>query len=268
MEHTILPDALRPYAELVVAIAAALAIFIVGWLASKWAHRLVLGVFRRRKVDESLARFLASLGQYAILAMAVIAALSEVGIETTSIIAIFASASLAIGLALQGSLSNFASGVLLLLFRPITVGDYVKIGGYDGTVDEIGIFSTTIVTPANETVVVPNTKITSDSIVNFTRRGTRRCRIEIGVAYGVEIGPVIAALEAATRRVPAILGDPAPSVVFTGFGASSLDFAVMAWARNQDFMQVQHDLRQAIYEALAGASIEIPFPQVVVHQAA
>lgn len=268
MEHTILPDVLRPYASLIVAIAAAIAIFIVGWIASKWAHSLVLRVFRRRKVDESLARFLAALAQYAVLAMAVIASLSKVGVETTSIVAIFASASLAIGLALQGSLSNFASGVLLLLFRPIVVGDYVKIGGHDGTVEEIGIFSTTMVTPANETVVVPNTKITSDSIVNYTRKGTRRCRIEIGVAYGVDIAAVMRALEGATKRVPAILGEPAPSVVFTGFGASSLDFAVMAWAKNADFFPMQHALRQAIYDALNQASIEIPFPQVVVHQAA
>ncbi|MCA9637114.1 MAG: mechanosensitive ion channel [Myxococcales bacterium] len=267
MHPQILPESLRPYADLIFGITAAILILILGWIASKWANRLLLKLFRRRQVDESLARFLAALAQYTVLAMGVIAALGKVGVETTSVVAIFASAGLAIGLALQGSLSNFASGVLLLLFRPLTIGDTVTVGGHLGTVEEIGLFATTLVTPGNEMVVVPNAAVTGGSIVNHTCRGTRRGKVEIGVAYGTSIEVATSALQRAADRTALILRDPAPAVVFVGFGASSLDFVVAGSSKSGDYLAMLHNLRVAIYEELNAAKIDIPFPQMVVHKA-
>ncbi len=268
MDHTLLPDYLRPFGHLVVAFAAGLAILTLGWIASKWANRILLRVARARRVDESLARFLAALAQYTVIAAATIAALEKVGVETTSVVALFASAGLAVGLALQGSLSNFASGVLLLVQRPLAIGDYVTLAGMAGTVDEIGLFATTLVSPDNDTIVIPNAQVTGGTIVNHSARGVRRSRVAVGVAYGAPVEAVKAALARATERVGAVLRDPAPAVRFDGFGASSLDFVVFAWSRAADAVDVQDALRRAIHDELAAAKIEIPFPQMVVHRAA
>ena len=207
------------------------------------------------------------MAQYVALAAAVIAALGKVGVETTSVVALLASAGLAIGLALQGSLSNFASGVLLLILRPLAIGDRVTTGGHVGVVEEIGIFSTTLHSDDGEVVVIPNAQVTGAAIVNHSARGRRRGRVEIGVAYGAEVEAVLAALERATARVERALRDPAPRAVFSGFGASSLDFTVFVWSAPSELIGVLHALRRAIYEELAAAKIEIPFPQMVVHRA-
>lgn len=267
MNPQILPEVIRPYAAWIFGAAYAVLILILGWLVAKWANGVVLKIFRRRHVDESLARFLAALVQYTVLAMGVIAALSKVGVETTSVVAIFASAGIAIGLALQGSLSNFASGVLLLFFRPITIGDYVTVAGQSGTVEEIGLFATQLITPGNEFVVVPNSAVTGGSIVNHTCRGTRRGKVDIGVAYGTDMKVTLEVLERAAKRTELILQDPAPSVSFVGFGGSSIDFAVFGWAKSSDFLKMMHNLRIAIYEELNAANIDIPFPQMVIHKA-
>lgn len=269
MDHTLLPDYLRPFGHLVVALAAGLAILTIGWIASKWANRILLRVARARRVDESLARFLAALAQYTVIAAATIAALGKVGVETTSVVALFASAGLAVGLALQGSLSNFASGVLLLIQRPLAIGDYVTLAGMAGTVDEIGLFATTLVSPDNDTIVIPNAQVTGGTIVNHSARGIRRSRVAVGVAYGgAPVEVVKLALARATEQVGVILRDPAPVVRFDGFGASSLDFVVFAWSRAADAIDAQDALRRAIHDELAAAKIEIPFPQMVVHRAA
>lgn len=268
MDRTVLPEALRPFTEFVIAAVGALLIFTVGWLVSKWLHRLLLRVALARQLDRSLAMFLAALAQYAVLVAVVIAALGRVGVETTSVVALFASAGLAVGLALQGSLANFASGVLLLLFRPMVIGDTVTAGGHSGKVEEIGLFATNLLSPANELIVIPNGQVTGGSIINHTARGTRRAAIEIGVAYGASIEAVSAALLLAAARTGRVLKDPAPRVIMSGFGASSLDFVVHAWSTVDDFLTMQDELRRAIYEALNAANIEIPFPQLVVHKAA
>lgn len=143
----------------------------VGWVASKWAHRLLLKVCLRRKIDEALARFAASIVRYLVLAAAVIAALGKVGIESTSFIAILGAAGLAVGFALQGSLSNFASGVLMLLIRPVDIGQRVTVAGHTGVIEEIGLFATTLSTPDNETIITPNAKITDGSIINYAKIG-------------------------------------------------------------------------------------------------
>lgn len=260
------PPPLQPYAGLITGAATAILIFVLGWIAAKWVHAICLRLARRSKVDEALARFLAALAQYAVLAVAVIAALNKVGVQTTSLVALFGAAGLAIGLALQGNLSNFAAGVMILLFRPFTLEDYITVAGKTGTVKEVGLFATTMLTPANEQIIVPNAKITSDAIVNFTARGTRRGAIGMGIAYGSDVERAIGVMIAACKSVDTVLEEPAPSVYFTGFGASSLDFEIRPWAAAGDFAPMTHRVRIALYAALEEAGIEIPFDQIVVHR--
>ena len=239
----------------------------LGWLASKWAHLIILSASRGRQLDEALSRFVASITQYAILAAAAIAALGAVGIETTSLIAIFASAGLAIGLALQGSLGNFASGVMILFFRPFDLGDLINAGGHEGFVKDIGLFATTICTPGNSKIIIPNAAITSGSIINHTVEGTRRGTIEVGVAYGSDVGAVIEVLAASAKGADCVLADPAPAVALVGLGASSVDFAVHCWSSSDEHLDMLHNVRRAVYDGLNEAGIDIPFNQIVVHKA-
>jgi len=262
-----IPEAVKPYAPLIVNAAYGLVIMMAGWVVSKWTFKLVKGALNRGKVDEALTRFLASIAQYIVLAATLIAALNQVGVQTTSLVAILASAGLAVGLALQGSLSNFASGVLILGFRPFVLGDYVELGGKSGTVEDIGLFMTQLVTPNNEIVIVPNSSVTGNTITNFTAKGVRRCVIDIGVAYGEDLRKVTELLENITKGHESCLEDPAPSTVFDSFGASSLNMKVRAYAKNDDFWGMVNELKIQIYEVLNKEGIEIPFDQIVVHTA-
>lgn len=240
---------------------------ILGWWASKWGSRLTLTALRARKVEESLCRFLSSIAQYAVLAATVIGALGAVGVETTSVMAIFASAGLAIGLALQGTLSSFASGVMILLFRPFQLGDIVEVDGQIGKVVDIGLFTTILTTPAEQKIIIPNATITGGTIINHTGLGRRRGEVVVGVAYGADLKRVESVLREAASRTRLALQDPAPVIVFSELGASSLDFRVMAWCEPDAYRDMLHELRNNVYDALNAASIEIPFSQIVVHQA-
>jgi len=264
----IFPAPLDAYEPLIIGAVKAIAILLLGWIAAKWIAAAALRTFRKRKIDEAVARFLGSLVQYAVLAAAVIAALGTVGIETTSLVAILGSAALAIGLALQGSLSNFAAGVMVLLFRPFAIGDVVTVAGHTGTVDDIGLFATILVTPDNHRVVVPNASVTGGSIVNLTVLGTRRGDVDIGVAYGTEPEKVINILVTAAASVEGCLTDPAPAALLLDFGASAVNFKLRAWAKSSEYGGVMAQVRIAAYEALNEAGIEIPFDQVVMHNAA
>ncbi len=261
------PDWLQPYLPLIKSIALAIAIFVGGWIASKIAAKTIRGLLTRRKIDQTVVRFLGSLTLYGGLAATVIASLGAVGVETTSLVAVFASAGLAVGLALQGSLANFASGVLILIQRPIGIDDVVEVVGKTGRVDEIGLFATTLVTLDNERITIPNSKITGDTVTNFTVLGTRRGAVDVGVAYGSDVGKVMEALAAAAKSVSEVLDDPTPGIAFVGLGASSLDFKVLTWCKAPDYLAMLSNLRRAIYEKLDEAGIEIPFNQIVVHQA-
>lgn len=265
--NELFPEFLQPYAGLIVGAATALLIFVIGWIASKWVHLLCLRAARRAGMDEALARFLSSLAQYAVLAFAVIAALSKVGVQTTSLVALLGAAGLAVGLALQGNLGHFASGVMLLFFRPFTIGDKVQVSGEDGQVQEIGLFATKLGTPSNELKFIPNGAITSDVIVNYTAQEMRRGGIAVGIGYGSDIERATEVMIEACQSVETVLADPAPSVYFTGFGASSLDFDVRPWAATDDYLGMLHSVRVALYDALNEAGIDIPFDQIVVHRA-
>lgn len=246
-------------------IGIAILIFVVGWILSKWASRLTHKL--SSKYDPALSSFLSGIAQYVVLAMTVIASLSAVGVQTTSLVAVLASAGLAVGLALQGNLSNFASGAMILIFRPFGLEDRVTLGGsHTGIVKDIGIFTTTLSAPA-ETIIVPNSKITGEAVINHTVDGKCRAIIDVGVAYGSNINQVAEILIAAAASCPLVLKDPGTAAAFVNLGASSLDFKVHAFSTPENFVQVKHDVRKACYDALNEAGIEIPFAQLVVHKA-
>jgi small conductance mechanosensitive channel len=245
----------------------AIVILVIGWTVSKWASGLVHSWGRRVKADEALVRFLSSIGQYAVLAATIIAALARLGVETTSVVAIFASAGFAIGLALQGSLANFASGVLILFFRPFNLGDKVVVSGELGDVSDIGLFATMLVTADNKTIIVPNGAVTGGTIVNITSNGTLRGSIDFGVAYGTDLSKAMAVAVQAAGSVDLVLQEPGPACAFTEMGASSLNFQVHCWCKPADYLAMLHEVRLAVYNALDAEGIEIPFDQVVMHQA-
>lgn len=250
---------------LLTSVVKAIVVLTLGWMASKWAQRGVLRALQAREMDPSLGRFVASIVRYGVLIFTAMAALDMLSVETTSFVAVLASAGFAVGLALQGSLSNFAAGVLLLFFRPFDLGQRVKVAGHDGRIEDIGLFATTLRTSDNRKVIIPNSNITGDSIVNEDAYGTRRGQIDVGVAYGADVNRVAEVLRAAAASVPQVLEDPAPEVAFTGMGASALDFALRPWCREEDYLVVLHGVRTAAYDALNAEGIDIPFDQIVVH---
>ena len=248
-------------------VVIALLILSIGWIVSKWGKKLTYRMLTVKKLDEALARFLSGIIQYVILAAAVISSLETVGVQTTSLVAILASAGLAIGLALQGSLSNFSSGVMLLFFRPFNLGDKITAAGHTGAVMNIGVFTTTLLTLDNEKIIIPNSSITSGSIVNFAAERTLRGCVDVGIHYGTDIGAVIDVLKKAASRSACVLKDPAPAIAFTELGASALNFKVFAWCKWEDYLDMLHHVRRAVYEDLDKAGIKIPYQQIVIHQA-
>ncbi|MEM6794730.1 MAG: mechanosensitive ion channel domain-containing protein [Acidobacteriota bacterium] len=261
------PDQIEMVVGWATNIGIALGIFVLGWLISKWGYSLTLKALRKGRLDEALSRFFASMVQWGLLAFAVIASLDKAGVETTSVAAVLAAAGLAVGLALQGSLGNFASGVLLLVFRPFTIGDRVTAAGYTGKVEDIGLFATTLSTPANERIILPNTTVTGDAIINHTASGKIRISIDAGVAYGADIDQVCAILLEAANESDLVLEDPGPGTAFVEMAASSLNFKVHCWAEPANGVAMQHQVRTAIYNKLNAAGVEIPFDQLVVHKA-
>ena len=248
-------------------IAYAFAILLIGRVLAGGAHRLTIKAVRKRNLDELIGRFLANLARYTVLIFAVVAALEKIGIETTSIVAIVASAGLAVGLALQGNLANFSSGVLLLIFRPFELNEVIDAGGATGRVDEIGLFTTTLVTPDNKKIIVPNSGVTGGNITNLTTLGTRGNSVPIGVAYGEDLDHCEKVLIEACKTAPMVLAEPPPVAIVTDFGASSVNFLVKYTATSADAVGSRHGVAKALYKGLNDAGIEIPFDQVVMHQA-
>lgn len=245
---------------------AALAIFVIGqWLAKLVARFFKRLLARNQAVDPMLVNFISALAHYIVLAFVVIAALNRLGIQTTSIIAVLGAAGLAIGLALQGSLSNFAAGVLMIFFRPFRVGDFIEGAETIGTVKEITLFTTTILTPDNKVVIVPNTKLNGDNIINFNALGRRRLDLVIGVSYAADIDKVKRVLSDEIAKERRILTDPAPVVGLLEMAESSLNFAVRPWVMAQDYLDVLFDFQENVKKRLDAEGIGIPFPQRDVH---
>ena len=249
------------------ALFLAILIFMLGRWASKMLQRAAVAGMEKRGVDGALSRFLGQLARYSVLATTAIAALGVLGIETSSFVALLGTAGLAVGLALQGSLGNFAASVLILFFRPFTLGDVITAAGHTGTVQDIGLFATILLTPDNMKIIVPNSAITGGSIVNITTMGTRRMTVDVGVEYGADLAKVQEVLLGSAARSTKALAEPAPSVAFVNLGGSSLDFKVNAWCKSPEALALLHELRCNIYDDLNNAGVEIPFSQIVVHQA-
>ena len=263
---------LLPFLDNVTDIAWTLAIALLtmaaGWFIGKLAKRGLLSLFRKRRIgSEALARFLADLARWIILAVAVIAAVEKMGVQTTSILTLLASAGLAVGLALQGSLAHFASGVMLLIFRPFDIEDVVTVAGHTGKVVDIGLFATTLRTVDLETIIIPNGAISGSTIVNISSSGRRRGVVDVGVAYGTDVDQVVALCLEAARSVEAVDQDAGITVAFTSMAASAVEFKVMFFTDSEDHFPALHAVRKACYDALNAAGIEIPFDQIVVHRA-
>jgi small conductance mechanosensitive channel len=270
--QTFLPESLdgsaATIASWITGVCYALGIFIVGWLVSKWIAGMVRRVLKARGVDPSLVGFLSALVQWFVLAAVAVSALGKLGIQTTSLVALVGAGGLAIGLALQGSLGNFAAGVMILLFRPFVVGHKITAAGHTGVVEDVGLFASTLSTPNSDTIIIPNAEIMSSSIVNHAVQGHYRCNVAIGVAYGTDYEQAERVIIDAMKKLEVVLEDPAPSVALSGFGASSVDLQARPWCHPDNVPSCEHQTRIAIYKALDEAGIEIPFDQVVVHKAA
>lgn len=258
--QTLIPNWLKPHIPWLVDLFFGMVILIIGWFISKSVHKAALSALRRAHVEESLARFLSSIAQYCVLAATIISALNRVGVQTTSLVALLASAGLAVGLALQGSLSSFASGVMILFFRPFMLGDQVQLSGLTGTVEDIGLFQTTLSAADGERIIIPNSAITSNPIINFSARGSRRASVEVSVAPDVPADKAISHLLAAAGKVPTVLEDPGPAVAFNPPTANALNLTLVAWSSAADFNVTQSDLRKAVIQELSGAGIGGPAP--------
>jgi small conductance mechanosensitive channel len=247
-------------------VLGAIVMLIVGLWLSGWAKRATnAGLGRVRRIDATLRSFFANLARYAVLILTVIAVLNQFGVQTASLIAVLGAAGLAIGLALQGTLSNVAAGVMLLLFRPLSVGQFVEAGGTMGTVKEVNLFFTEMATLDNLKVVVPNSAIWSNNITNYSEYPTRRIDIVMGIAYDASIDDAMAVLRAAYEGDDRVLADPAPAMFVTNLAASSVDITVRLWCNAADLWALKTDLNKRFKEALDAEGIEIPFPQMTLH---
>jgi small conductance mechanosensitive channel len=246
-------------------VLAALAIFIVGRWVAKGVRKVVDRLMTRSNVDPTLVSFTGNLAYIGLLAFIVIAALGQLGIQTTSFIAILGAAGLAIGLALQGSLSNFAAGFLLIIFRPFKVGDLIEGAGVFGVVEVIQIFTTQLKTADNKTVIVPNAKLTDDNIVNWTAKGTRRVDMVFGIGYGDDIDKARALMADIVAADDRILKNPEPQIAVSELADSSVNFVVRPWVKVNDYWGVYFDLTEKIKKAFDTNGVSIPFPQRDVH---
>ena len=246
-------------------VIGAILILIIGRFAAGLLRRLVMKATARANMDENLGKFFGRIVFALVIIFAVMASLAKFGVETTSFVAVLGAAGFAIGFALQGSLSNFASGVMLLVFRPFTTGDYIEAGGAAGTVEEIRLFNTTLNTPDNIRIIVPNSGIFSGTIKNYSHHDTRRVDLAVGIGYGEDIGKAFSALEAEVKADSRVLADPAPAVIVTELADSSVNLTVRYWCNSGDYWPSKGDLTRRIKERLDAEGVEIPFPQQVVY---
>jgi small conductance mechanosensitive channel len=246
-------------------VVGAVAILIIGRIVAGSVKRTVVKVLQRTKTAPAIISFVSGLVYFGVIIFTVIAALSKFGVETASFIAILGAAGFAVGFALQGSLSNFASGVMLLIFRPIKVGDYVEVAGVAGSVKEIRLFNTIVATPDNVMIYVPNSKISGDIIKNYAGYDTRRIDLVIGIGYGSSIDKAYEIMKKLVDADDRILKDPACQIALAELADSSVNFVLRPWVKGADYWAVRFDLTEKIKKEFDNNGIEIPFPQTDVH---
>lgn len=246
-------------------IIGAIAILVIG----RVIVGIITGVIKRLMVksgtDEMLVNFVGSLTRIALLTFVVISALGTLGMQTTSLVAIIGAAGLAVGFALQGSLSNFASGVMLIIFRPFKTGDYIEAGGTAGVVESTHVFNTILKTPDNKKVIVPNSKMTADNITNYSAKELRRLDLVFGIGYNDDLRKARQLLETILKNDSRVLSDPAPVVAVLELADSSVNFAVRPWVKTGDYWPVYFDITEQVKLTFDEQGISIPFPQQDVH---
>lgn len=246
-------------------IIAAAAILIIGIWVAKLFRKITKNILKKRDMDPTLGSFVGSLIYYAMIVFVVLAALAQLGIQTTSFIAVIGAAGLAIGLALQGSLANFAAGFLIIIFRPFKVGDHIEGAGTAGTVEEINILSTQLITPDNKTVIVPNSNMTSGNIVNYSTKGTRRVDMVFGISYEDDIDKAKKILQEIIDEDDRVLKEPEPLIALAELGDSSVNFYVRPWTKADDYWSFLFETTEKVKKRFDNEGISIPYPQRDIH---
>lgn len=245
---------------------AAIAIFVIGRWIAMILRNILRRVMRKSHLEETLISFVCSLCYNTLIVFIIVAALGQLGVQTASFVAVLGAAGLAVGLALQGSLSNFAAGLLMVIFKPFKVDDYIEAaGGIGGIVEGIGIFSTELHSFDGKKIIVPNSKITSDVITNFSAKPQRRLNVIASVSYGDDLDKVRKVLERIIQQDSRVLAEPAPAIVVAELGSSSINFAVRPWVKTEDYWDVLFALNEKIKKSFDAEGITIPFPQQDVH---
>jgi len=243
----------------------ALAIFVIGrWVARRLSRLLEKGM-EKAGTDATLIVFLHNIVYVGLLVFVILAAVGQLGVQTTSFLAVLGAAGLAVGLALQGSLANFAAGVLIIIFRPFKVGDFIEAGGVAGAVKAISIFTTTLHTPDNKVIIVPNAQVNSGTITNYSANDTRRVDMVMGVSYGDDLDKVRSVIKEVLDADERVLKDPAPLIAVLALADSSVNFAVRPWAKATDYWGVFFDVQERVKKRFDQEGISIPFPQQDVH---
>ena len=250
---------------IILKIVLALVIYFVGRQLIKWLIRIVDRAFARHDIEVSLRSFLRSLIKAVLMVVLILAIVQTLGVNTSSFLAIFASAGLAIGMALSGTLQNFAGGVVLLILRPYKVGDFIEAQGQSGTVESIGLFSTCLKTADNQTIYVPNNTISSSIIDNYSQSERRRVDWLLSISYGDDVDVARKEILAMLAEDKRILTDTAPVVWVKNLGSSSVDLTIRAWVKNEDYWSVFFEMNERMYKELPVKGINFPFPQMDVH---
>lgn len=246
-------------------ILAALAILIIGRWVARGIQSVLGRILASRKLDPIISSFITNVSYVLILIFVIVAAVSQLGIQTAQLVALIGAAGLAVGLALQGSLSNFAAGFLLVFFRPFKKGDYIEGAGTAGVVEEMQIFNTILKTPDNKRVIVPNGKLTGDNIVNFSAHDTRRLDLTFGVSYSDNLDKVRQVLQGVILQDGRILKDPAPAILVSQLGDSSVNFIARVWVKTADYWAVSFDTIEKVKKTFDSEGVSIPFPQRDIH---
>ena len=247
-------------------LVGALAILIIGlWFSKKAAAMTRSALTKSKRVEDTLVSFFSSIVKYLVIVFTVIAVLGQFGVQTASLLTVLGAAGLAIGLALQGTLSNVAAGVMLLIFRPFKVGDYVEAGGHSGTIKELNLFTTVMATPDNVRITVPNSSIWGSSVSNYSINPTRRVDLVMGISYDDDIDKAMAVMQAEIADESRVLSDPEPFVAVSELADSSVNFVVRVWVNNADYWPVKFDLTKALKQRFDTDGVNIPYPTRTVY---